>query len=101
MHPMLLPPSRRMEGVLRLPTVQNAHGAATQQFQASLMHSDALRRVKTTAKNRIVLGPLATPQRFVTAPSGGVNTPGSMASGSHKMNSRRLVAKTRGQSAGM
>lgn len=101
MHPLLLPPGRRMEGVIRLPRVQNAHGAFTQQFQASLMHSDALRLVKTTASNRIALGPLATPQQFITHPSGGVNTPGSMTHGAHKMNARRAVAKTRGQSAGI
>lgn len=101
MHRLLTPPSRRMEGVVRLPYIQDVPGRTTGQFQRSLMHFDALRRVKTTAKNRIALGPLSTPQMFVTEPSGGTNTPPSMASGAHKMNARRLVAKTPGQSAGM
>jgi hypothetical protein len=90
-----------MDGVIRLPYVQDVPGRLTTQFQTSLMHFDALRRVKTTAKNRIATTPLATPQQFVTEPSGGVNTPASMTAGAHKMNARRAVAKTRGQSAGI
>lgn len=101
MHRLLLPPARRMDGVIRLPYVQDVPGRLTSQFQGSLMHFDALRRVKTTAKNRIALSPLATPQQFVTQPSGGVNTPAAMTAGAHKMNARRVVAKTRGQSAGI
>ncbi|MGI8412655.1 MAG: hypothetical protein ACR2QA_09210 [Solirubrobacteraceae bacterium] len=101
MHRLLLPPARRLEGVIRMPELQDAHGRATTQFLSSLMPSDALRRVKTTASNRVCVGPLSTPQMFVTAPSGGVNTHGAMIAGAHKMNSRRLVSKTRGASAGI
>ncbi|HWD76929.1 MAG TPA: hypothetical protein VG371_17460 [Solirubrobacteraceae bacterium] len=90
-----------MNDVIRLPYIQDVPGRLATQFQTSLMHTDALRRVKTTAKNRIATGPLSTPQMFVTEPSGGVNTPGSMAAGAQKMNARRLVAKTPGQSAGI
>ncbi len=101
MHRLLLPPNRRMEGVIRLPYVQDAHGRTTTQFQQSLMHTDALRRVKTTASNRIAVGPLSTPQVFITEPSGGSNTPESMAVGTPKMNARRIVNKTSGRTAGM
>lgn len=102
MHPLLqLPPSRRMEGVIRTPPIQDVDRRLALQLVSSMMIPDALRRAKTTAKNRIAISPLASPQLFVSEPSGGTNTPGSMATGAHKMNSRRLVAKTRGQSAGV
>ncbi len=101
MHPLLLPPARRMEGVIRMPSPQNAGAAFTQQLLDSMMSRDALRKVKTTASNRIALGPLSSPQMFVTEPAGGTNTPESMAPGAHKMNARRLVSKTRGASAGI
>jgi len=100
-HPLLVPPARRLDGVIRLPQIQNTHGALTRQLQASLMERDSLRRVKTTARNRILQGPVSSPQLFVSQPSGGVNTPGSMAGGAVKMNARRLVSKTPGQSAGV
>lgn len=101
MHPLLQPPQRRMATKIRMPAIQNVSRAVAGNLQATLMDRDALRRIKTTARNQICTAPLATPQIFVTVPSGGVNTPASMRAGSHKMNSPRAVAKTRGQSAGL
>lgn len=102
MHRLLLPPARRMEGRMRLPDVQDAAGRTTTSFLSSLMIADALRRVKTTAgQSRTAIGPLPELQSFVTEPSGGVNTQGAMIAGQMKMNARRLVAKTRGESAGI
>ena len=95
------PPSTRLEGVIRLPYPQDAHGAVTRQFQASLMIADAIGRAGTTASNRKCTAPLESPQMFVTQPSGGVNTPGQMATGAPKVNARRAVSQTRGQSAGI
>lgn len=95
------PPANRMSGVIRLPPVQDVVGPVTRQLQASLMHFDALRRVKTTARNRICTAPLASPQMYIYQPSGGTNSPESMATGTPKMNARRLVNKTSGKSAGM
>lgn len=99
-HRLLVPPARRMSDTIRLPELQDVPGRLTTQFQSSLMVRDALRRVKTSP-TRICTAPLAELQRFVEQPSGGTNTPAAMAAGAHKMNSRRLVAKTRGQSAGI
>lgn len=99
-HRLLVPPARRMSDVIRLPEIQDTQGRLTTQFLSSLMVTDALRRVKTSP-TRICTSPLANLQRFVEVASGGSNTPHAMAAGAHKMNSRRLVAKTRGQSAGI
>lgn len=99
MHPLLQPPQHRMSTKIRMPAIQDVSHAVAGNLQASLMDRDAFRLIKTTARNRICSGPLSSPQLFVT--SGGVNTPASMRAGSHKMNSPRSVAKTRGQSAGL
>jgi hypothetical protein len=97
-----MPPLRSvMTSTLRMPEVQRVDESITRNLQETLMDRDALRRVKTGARQtRVCVAPLAQLQKFVT-PQGGVNTAPSMAAGAHKMNSRRLVAKTRGQSAGI
>ncbi len=95
-----LPPlPRRMVGTLRMPELQHAQAKTVQSFQGSLMVQDAIRRAGTTS-NRICRASLPSPQVFLE-PSGGTNTPGSMAAGGVKMNARRNVSKTRGQSAGV
>lgn len=95
------PPARALAGVMRLPYPQDAHGASVRQFRASMMIPDAIRRAGTTASNRTCTAPLQTPQMFVTEPSGGTNTPQQMITGAAKINAKRAVSQTRGQSAGI
>lgn len=84
----------------RLPSPHDPQGAIVHNLLSTLMDRDALRRVGTTAKNRKLQGPVASPQRF-TSPVSGPNDPRAMAAGAHKMNAPRNIGKTRGQSAGI
>jgi hypothetical protein len=84
-----------MTSTLRLPAVQDIDGAIAGNLQATLQDRDALRRIRTTAGNRIAKGGLPSPQHF-TRPDGGVNQAPSMDAGAVKMNARRLVNKTPG-----
>jgi hypothetical protein len=99
---LLLSPVRPVfTNTFRLPPVQDPTGAIARNLQATLMDVDALRRIKTTAKNRKLSGGIPSPQAFTRAAGGSSNDPAAMASGSHKMNARRLINKTSGSSAGM
>jgi hypothetical protein len=101
MHLSQVPPGRPvLTSTLRLPAVQHPTSAIARNLQETLMDRDALRRIKTTARNRKLQGPVASPQRFIE-PVSGPNTPPAMIAGSHKMNARRVVNKTRGQSGGI
>jgi hypothetical protein len=100
MHRLLLPPGRQvMTSTLRLPPVQDVGGAVAGNLLATLTDRDALRRIKTTYGQRKLTGGVASPQQF-TSPAL-PNDPREMATGAVKMNSRRLVNKTRGTTAGM
>lgn len=103
MRTLLLSPVRPVfTNTFRLPPVQDPTGAIARNLQATLMDSDALRRIKTTARNRKLPALVQTPQVFTRAAGGSSNDPAAMASGAHKMNARRLVNKTASSSsAGM
>jgi hypothetical protein len=100
---LLLSPVRPVfDNTFRLPQVQQPTQAIARNLQATLMDRDSLRRIKTTARNRKLSGGIPTPQVFARATGGGSNDPAAMASGSHKMNARRLVGKVgSSSSAGM
>jgi hypothetical protein len=100
---LLLSPVRPVfTNTFRLPPVQDPTGAIARNLHDTLMDRDALRRIKTTARNRKLSGGINTPQQFVRATGGSSNDPAAMATGAHKMNARRLVNKTASSSsAGM
>ncbi len=102
MHRLLQTYERRVahHTLRHMPSPHDPQSAIANNLQATLMDRDALRRAGTTAKNRKLQGPVASPQRF-TSPAMGPNTAPQMQSGAHKMNAPRNVAKTRGQSAGI
>lgn len=98
-HRLLVPPVRRMEGQARLPVIQDLE-ANTRAWHSTLRVRDSLRLARTSG-TMTALGPLPAVQRFAVDPAGGVNSPESMQPGLRIANARRLVDKTRGQSAGM
>jgi hypothetical protein len=97
---LLLSPARPVfTNTFRMPQPQDPTGVIARNLHDTLMDRDALRRIKTTARNRILSGTVHSPQTF-TRPDGGVNQPDSMAAGAVKMNARRLVNKTAAAAAG-
>lgn len=93
-------PGRRVLPAQRMPEIQHPARAIANELQSTLMdRAPSTRLAKTTARNRKLGGPVASPQKFVT--DAGSNTAPTMASGAHKMNARRLVNKTPGQTAGI
>jgi hypothetical protein len=96
-HRLLLTPERRiLRSTFRLPMMQDPTGVIAGNLRETLMDRDSLRRIKTTGgQSRKLIGTIDSPQVF-TRPDGGVNQPGSMDAGAHKMNARRLVGKTPG-----
>jgi hypothetical protein len=97
-HRLLIPPNRRMEGKIHLPMVQDIGGANTRRWYGSLRGREDFRIVRT--RPNVSRAPLPALQVFVMSGPGQPNTPESMNSGLRKSNARRLVDKTRGQSAG-
>lgn len=88
-----------MQGQARLPVIQDLE-ANTRAWFATMRVRDSLRLVRTSG-TMTALGPLPTVQRFAVNPAGGTNSSENMQPGLRIANARRLVDKTRGQSAGM
>lgn len=99
-NPLLQPGPGKFTGRIRLPMPQDIGGDTTRVWFASLRKRDDLRLVRTSG-TQIAKGPLASPQIFAIDPAGGPNSPASMQPGAMVANSKRLVDKNRGQSAGM
>ena len=96
----MLRPARPILQPSRMPEIQHVAHALASELQASLMDAQpATRLAKTTSRNRKLSGPLASPQRFVM--DAGSNSHPAIAAGAHKVNARRLVNKTPGQTAGI
>lgn len=102
MHPMLIPPARRvLDQTIRMPRAQRVDERTAGEFQATLMDpAPTMRLAKTTARNRIAQGPLAAIQQFVR-PNGAANSPDSIAAGAVKHNKARSANKSPGRTAGM
>lgn len=98
-HRLLVPPVRRMEGVARLPLIQDPGRAGSRQLLASMRTRDSLRLLKTTGRN-IAPGPLPQMQSFVMAGPGYPNTPESMQNGRRFDNAPRVAGKTTGADVG-
>jgi len=103
MQRLLVRPYRRLEGRIRLPEIQHIGRDVSRQMTASMMTRDSL-RLSGTSRAGIITGPLAPVQIFATQSDPGemfVNSEANMTSGLLIGNARRLVTKTRGQSAGV
>jgi hypothetical protein len=99
-NPLLQPGPGKFTGRIRLPMVQDIGGDTTRVWFASLRKRDDLRLVRTS-QTQIAKGPLPSMQIFAIDPAGGPNSPASMQQGAMIANSKRLVDKNRGQSAGI
>lgn len=99
-HPLLQPGPGKFTGRIRLPMIQDIGGDNTRRWYASLRKRDDLRLVRTS-QTQIAKGPLPSMQIFAVDHAGGPNSPESMAPGLMVANARKLVDKSRGQSAGM
>lgn len=96
---LLEPGPGKWTGRLRLPPVQDIGGDATRVWWAGMRKRDDLRLVRTNTP--VANGPLPSPQVFLVDDAGGPNSPESMTAGLMVGNARKLVDKSRGQSAGM
>jgi hypothetical protein len=98
-NPLLQPGPGKFTGRIRLPMIQDIGGDATRVWFAGLRKRDDLRLVRTNTPT--ATGPLPSMQTFLVDHAGGPNSPSSMAAGLKVGNARKLVDKSRGQSAGM
>lgn len=81
-HRLLVPPARRLEGRIRLPLIQHPTEQIAGNLITTLMDRDsAMRRIKTSSRQRKVTGPLPAVQVFTHEQAGGVNASPNMRPG--------------------